>query len=512
MGQVFTSEKWLFMDPELSSTQLTELFQFYTGEILNTFCPQKQVLSRPDDDPFVIENMKILKRSILREYEKRGKSLKYFEMKNSFEQKVKLEVAKYKLKIFDDVKYGNRTSTYSALRKIGVRPGDKTSNTFYLPSHIDKNLSASQSAEIIADHFAAISQDYEPINLQNFPPNMKAAFLQPDLSVTPRLEEFQVFEKICKAKKPNSSVPGDLPKKIVQEFSCELATPITIIYNSILKTFQYPRQWVVEHQIPLQKVYPASSEDQLRNIAKTAFNSKVFEAFLADWLLPIVAPFLDPCQYGLKGASISHYLIKLLKFIHEYLDLKDPYAVVIALVDLSKAFNRVSHQLVIEDLYDMHVPPWLLLILCSYLTERSMILTYNGASSSSKPLPGSSPQGAFLGIFFFVIKYNAASLRPSIPRVLMNTECNSKRIKCKTVDCPKHARDMHALYIDDLTEAQGINLKKELIPDTVQRPFPLNFHERNQQILPSGSVLQQNLERIEEFTINNKMKINEAKS
>ena len=131
MGQVFTSEKWLFMDPELSSTQLTELFQFYTGEILNTFCPQKQVLSRPDDDPFVTENMKILKRSILREYEKRGKSLKYFEMKNSFEQKVKLEVAKYKLKIFDDVKYGNCTSTDSALRKIGVRPGDKTSNTFY---------------------------------------------------------------------------------------------------------------------------------------------------------------------------------------------------------------------------------------------------------------------------------------------------------------------------------------------------------------------------------------------
>ena len=86
---------------------------------------------------------------------------------------------------------------------------------------------------------------------------------------------------------------------------------------------------------------------------------------------------------------------------------------VCALVDLSKAFNRVSHQMVIEDLHDMHVPPWLLLILSSYLTERSIILTYNGASSSSKYLPGSSPQGAFLGIFFFVVKYNAALLHPS---------------------------------------------------------------------------------------------------
>ena len=280
------------------------------------------------------------------------------------------------------------------------------------------------------------------------------------MSVTPQLEEYEVFSKISKAKKPNSIVPGDLPKKLVQEFCVEFSTPVTVIYNSILKTLQYPRQWVVEHQIPIQKVPHPSSEDELRNIAKTAFYSKCFESFLSDWLLPIVGPFLDPCQYGLKGASIIHYLVKLLKFIHEYLDLKNPYAVVIALTNLSKAFNRVSHQLVIEDFYDMHVPPWLLLILSSYLTERSIILTYKDASSSIKPLPGSSPQGAFLGIFFFIIKYNAASLRPSIPRLIVETECKLKRIKCKTVGCVKHAKDMHALYLDDLTEAVGINLKR----------------------------------------------------
>ena len=51
--------------------------------------------------------------------------------------------------------------------------------------------------------------------------------------------------------------------------------------------------------------------------------------------------------------------INILKILihHEFLDLKDPHAVLLALVDLSKAFNHVSHQLVIEDLYAMHV--WL---------------------------------------------------------------------------------------------------------------------------------------------------------
>ena len=267
-------------------------------------------------------------------------------------------------------------------------------------------------------HFAAISQNYEPICLKNFPPEVREELKSPDITAIPQLQEYKVFKRICKSKKPNSSVPGDLPRKMVQELSCELTTPVTTIFNSILRTLEYPRQWVREYQVPIPKIPNPTSEEDLRNISKTAFFSKVFESFLADWLMPIVGPYLDPCQYGVKGTSINHYMFKLLKFIHEYLDLKNPHAVVIALIDLSKAFNRVSHSLVIEDLHNMHVPPWLLLILISYLSGRSMVLTYNGASSSPRHLPGSSPQGVFLGVFFFTVKYNGVSLRPSIPMIM----------------------------------------------------------------------------------------------
>ena len=140
----------------------------------------------------------------------------------------------------------------------------------------------------------AISQDYDPINIDNFPTKIRNDLRHIDMSVVPRLEEYQVHKKISSAKKPNSCIKGALPKKIVQEFSVELSFSITVIYNSILSTLQYPRQWVVEHQIPLPKCYPPSSEDELRNIAKTAFFSKVFESFLSDWLLPIVGPYLAP--------------------------------------------------------------------------------------------------------------------------------------------------------------------------------------------------------------------------
>ena len=71
---------------------------------------------------------------------------------------------------------------------------------------------------------------------------------------------------------------------------------------------------------------------------------------------------------------------------------------------------------------------------------------------------------------------------------------------------------MHALYIDDLSEAEAIELKKQLTLDPVQRPYPLNYHERTQHVLPPSSILQQKLNNIENFTLSNQMKIKESKS
>ena len=149
-----------------------------TGEILNTFCPEKVCVSRPNEKPWVNESMKILKRKFQREYERKGKTLKYSDLKHSYDAKLANERRKYHLKIQNDVRNGDRNSSYAALRKLGVRPGEASLNTFTLPGHADQNLTARQSAEIIADHFAAISQDYEQISLANFPPKMREELLR----------------------------------------------------------------------------------------------------------------------------------------------------------------------------------------------------------------------------------------------------------------------------------------------------------------------------------------------
>ena len=142
-----------------------------------------------------------------------------------------------------------------------------------------------------------------------------------------------------------------------------------------------------------------------------------------------------------------------------------------------------------------------------------MVLSYNGATSSPRNLPGSSPQGAFLGIFFFIVKYNGASLRPSIPRNLLVNPCIQKRIKCKQDQCSKHKTNMHAIYLDDLSEAEAINLKKQLVKTANTKPYPLNYHDRTEHSFPpANSFLQNQLYKVEQFSVQNQMKINVSKS
>ena len=70
----------------------------------------------------------------------------------------------------------------------------------------------------------------------------------------------------------------------------------------------------------------------------------------------MVGPFLDPGQCGgLRKSSISHYLIKLLHFIHLNIDNDQTHAVIMSAVDMAKACNRMSDKQVIEDLHDMMV-------------------------------------------------------------------------------------------------------------------------------------------------------------
>ena len=483
----------------MNTSKIVQNFQNTLQDVVCSTFPEKRIWIDSDDKPYFSEKLRHLKRIRQREYHKHGRSQKYLKLKENFEEKLSQEKLKYIQKIRAEVFEGKRGSVYPALKKLGLRPGNEFQHTFSLPDHTSQNLSPAESVEIIAEHFSSISQEFLPLSAANLPPNVQRVLSDQDQDLVPILSTYDVYRRIIRAKKPNSLVPGDLPTKLVKTFADILAGPVTDIYNHISLTSEYPRQWKVEHQVPIPKVFPPSSEDDLRNISKTPFLSKVYESFIADWLLEIVGPFLDPGQCGMKGSSITHYLIQLLHFVFSTLDLRQPHAILAAFIDLSKAFNRVDHSLLIQDLYDMHTPAWLLKIIFSYLSERSMILSYKGFQSNMKLLPGGGPQGALLGGIIFMLKYNGAFLRPPIPRNIMGPILYSKAKSVK--------------YVDDGTVAVSINLKKTLNIEPSDQPRPLTFRERTGHSLShENNLLQFYLADLEDFSNKNKMKVNKNKT
>ena len=484
----------------MSSAEMAEAFESKAEKVINDHFPLKKVTITQGELPYFNEELKNIRRQRNRVYVKEGKSIRYYELQNRFQAKLKCEATKYREKIIQEVADGKRGSSYNAIRKLGDGPCEADKQKEYtIPSYVEQGLSPEEAANKLADHFSAISQTVPPLDVEKFHPALRLEISkgrsQPN---KPILSQHDIYRKLLRIKKPNSSVPGDVPKRLIAEYPFLWAEPAAKIFNNIIQSAEWPKHWKREHMITIHKTENprmVKDEDDVRSISKTSFMSKALENILGDWLLPIVDKYLDPGQCGgLKNTSVNHYLVKLLNFIHTAVDQPIPTAVVLAALDLSKAYNR-GDSMVIEDLYDMYVPGWLLAIICSYLSERTMILKYQQATSTERSLPGGYGAGTWLGGFLFIIKFNGVCLRPPIPRPISG----NKAIQLK--------------FVDDATKAASINLRKSLEPDQNERPFPLKFCERKQtKIKNDENLLQDELNQFEQQTTQKKLIINRKKT
>ena len=87
-------------------------------------------------------------------------------------------------------------------------------------------------AEELAAFFNSISNEYHPLNVNNLPICHQRSL--------PIISEADVIERLKKAKKPNSTVPGDIPPVLYNHFATELARPITLVFNKITESLDWP--------------------------------------------------------------------------------------------------------------------------------------------------------------------------------------------------------------------------------------------------------------------------------
>ena len=261
-----------------------------------------------------------------------------------------------------------------------------------------------EQAEMIAESFAKISQEYEPLDRSaiKLPIPKEEDVLQ--------VSESEVLE-VLRSMDATKAVPkNDVSTKIFKTFSEQLCGPITMLINEAIITGYWPEFLKVETVTPVPKVSHPQTMDDIRKICGLLNLSKILEKVICKYLVADMKDSLDKSQYAnQKGLSINHYLIKLVDRVLGALDGStkgENSAVIATYLDWSKAFDRQDPTLAIKSFQANGVRPSLIPLLMSFFEERTMKVKWHNVMSSSKKLPGGGPQGTSLGIWSYLSQTN----------------------------------------------------------------------------------------------------------
>ena len=163
-----------------------------------------------------------------------------------------------------------------------------------------------------------------------------------------------------------------------------------------------PSLWKSANVLPIPKSSPAPNIDSdFRPISLTPILSKILESFPYRWLLQSVSNQIDPLQFGSqRGSSASMALVHLL---HKWYEACDDLGSSLrtCLLDFSKAFDRVDHNVLLKKLVQMAAHPVLINWIADFLPNRLHRTKIDQEYSDWKYIQAGVPQGAKLGPLLF---------------------------------------------------------------------------------------------------------------
>lgn len=197
-----------------------------------------------------------------------------------------------------------------------------------------------------------------------------------------------------------------------------IAPHLAMIFNHSVQMSEFPDLMKYSKVIPLFKAGDSSNPSNFRPISILPTLSKVFEKIMLNQLVSYFDfnNILHSCQFGFtKNKSTTDAGIALMKHI---LDAWEQSCDTIGVFcDLSKAFDCVRHDILLNKLNYYGVTDEAQEFISSYLTNRVQKVSINSTTSNGSPVMMGIPQGSILGPFLFLVYMN------DLPHFINNT-CN----------------------------------------------------------------------------------------
>ena len=178
------------------------------------------------------------------------------------------------------------------------------------------------------------------------------------------------------------------------------------MFNLIYNVGYIPSEWKLSNVVPIHKKDEKSSVENFLPISLTSLVMKVLKRIMHEKLLTRTETKVDPRQHDfLKNKSCNTILLSFTRSVS--LSLHDKLGVDVIYFDFSKAFDTVSHDMILNKLETPYnIDGTLLKFFANYLQRRRQKVVLENTESECVDVLSGVPHGSILGPLLLLLFIN----------------------------------------------------------------------------------------------------------